>query len=586
MSDIKGLLKNPRIIIYILAVLAAIILIHPGYTPEQGLTTHLNFGLDLEGGSWLQIKLEGALAQLDADPGQLVKAIVEPAIGAPINITNSDLAVSGTENKSVTFTTSASVNQSQIDILGLGTASVDKLNGGLTQVTISSTSKETLIKTYLSKSLDAEVIPMSSSNGVITYEVRKAVSEADLQALMEKVGGSILKNQDGASTYKEGVSTQTRDLTRDILNDKLNTFGLKDVPVRTVGESYILIDFAGIDLATAKEIAEKPGKFEIRIQTTGNETEHVLYGDSIVDVGIPSFHDNQWHTPFTLNDAGAKALQKVALDTGAVDDPQNHYLNMYLDNVKIYGAPLSDSAAAKLRDAPIYSWEASTGSDQAAQTEAKALQVHLRAGALPVNVVLVGSGHVDPGLGAQFKTEAMIAGLISLIAVAAVVYFRYKRPEILVPMVGTSISEVIMILGVAALINWQLDLAAIAGVIASIGTGIDHLIIITDEVLYEGKLPSTKKVFSSRIGKAFAIIIGAASTVIIAMSPLVVMGFGTLKGFAITSIIGVFIGVIVARPVYGVIIKELLEAKGEVEGKGNQIEEEAQPIKRPRKTNS
>jgi len=568
MSDKKDIFKNPRIIIYILAILAAIILIHPGYTPGQGVTTHLNYGLDLEGGSWLQIKLEGALAQLDADPGQLVKAIVEPAIGAPINITNSDLAVGGSENKSIAFTTTTSVNESQIDILGLGTASVEKLSGDLTQVTISSTSKETLIKTYLSKSLDAEVIPTSTNDGVIVYEIRKAVSEADLQALMEKVGGSILKNKDGTSSYKEGVSTQTRDLTRDILNDKLNTFGLKDVPVRTVGESYILIDFAGIDLATAKEIAEKPGKFEIRIQTTGNETEHVLYGDSIVDVGIPTFHDNQWHTPFTLNDAGAKALQKVALDTGAVDDPESHYLNMYLDKVKVYGAPLSPSAASKLREAPIYSWEASTGSDEAAKTEAKALQVHLRAGALPVNVVLVGSGHVDAGLGAQFKTEAVIAGLISLIAVAAVVYFRYKRPEILIPMVGTSISEVIMILGVAALIKWQLDLAAIAGIIASIGTGIDHLIIITDEVLFEGKLPSTKKVFSSRIGKAFVIIIGAASTVIIAMSPLVVMGFGTLKGFAITSIIGVFIGVIVARPVYGVIIKELLEAKGEVEGKG------------------
>jgi preprotein translocase subunit SecD len=568
MSDKKDIFKNPRIIIYILAILAAIILIHPGYTPGQGVTTHLNYGLDLEGGSWLQIKLEGALAQLDADPGQLVKAIVEPAIGAPINITNSDLAVGGSENKSIAFTTTTSVNESQIDILGLGTASVEKLSGDLTQVTISSTSKETLIKTYLSKSLDAEVIPTSTNDGVIVYEIRKAVSEADLQALMEKVGGSILKNKDGTSSYKEGVSTQTRDLTRDILNDKLNTFGLKDVPVRTVGESYILIDFAGIDLATAKEIAEKPGKFEIRIQTTGNETEHVLYGDSIVDVGIPTFHDNQWHTPFTLNDAGAKALQKVALDTGAVDDPESHYLNMYLDKVKVYGAPLSPSAASKLREAPIYSWEASTGSDEAAQTEAKALQVHLRAGALPVNVVVIGSGLVDAGLGAQFKTEAVIAGLISLIAVAAVVYFRYKRPEILIPMVGTSISEVIMILGVAALIKWQLDLAAIAGIIASIGTGIDHLIIITDEVLFEGKLPSTKKVFSSRIGKAFVIIIGAASTVIIAMSPLVVMGFGTLKGFAITSIIGVFIGVIVARPVYGVIIKELLEAKGEVEGKG------------------
>ena len=164
---------------------------------------------------------------------------------------------------------------------------------------------------------------------------------------------------------------------------------------------------------------------------------------------------------------------------------------------------------------------------------------------------------MDAGLGAQFKTAALITGLISLVAVAAVVYFRYRRPEILIPMVGTSTSEVIMLLGVAALIGWQLDLASIAGIIAAIGTGIDHLVIITDEVLYEGKLPPTK-VFKSRIGKAFTIILGAASTNIIALSPLVVMGFGSLKGFAITTIIGVFIGVIFARPVYGVVIKELL----------------------------
>ncbi len=563
MSDKKSLLNNPRIIIFILAVLGALIAIHPGYTPGEGITSHLNFGLDLEGGSWLQIKLEGALAQVDADPGKIVSALVQHAISAPINITNSNLGVGGSADKSITFTTSAPINASQIEILGLGTVKVDKLNGGTTQVTISSTSEEALIQTYLSKSLDAEVVPMSTQNEVV-YEIRTAVSEAELEALMGKVGGSIHKNEDGSSTYKEGVSTETRDLTKSILSDKLNSFGLKDIPVRTVGEDYILIDFAGIDLATAKEIAEKPGKFEIRIQTTGNETQHVLYGDSIVSVGIPGFVDNQWHTPFTLNEEGARALQKVALETGAVDDPESHYLNMYLDDVKIYGAPLSYDAAAKLRDAPIYSWEASTGTDEAAKTEAKTLQVHLRSGALPVNVVLVGSGHVDAGLGAQFKTASVITGLISLVAVAAVVYFRYRRPEILVPMIGTSISEVIMILGFAALIKWQLDLAAIAGIIASIGTGIDHLIIITDEVLQEGKLPSTKKVFSSRISKAFVIILGAASTVIIAMSPLVVMGFGTLKGFAIVTIIGVFIGVIVARPVYGVVIQELLEAKGEV----------------------
>ena len=545
MSDKKSLFKNPRVIIFILILLGSIVAIHPGYTPGEGPTSNLNFGLDLEGGSWLQIKLEGALAQIDADSGKLVSGIVEPIIGAPIEITKNGLDVGGSADKSITFTTSAPVSASQLE--SLGTVSVDKLSGNTTQVTISSTSKEALIQAYLSKALDAEIVPMSIQDGMI-YEIRTAVTEEQLETLLEKVGGSIHKNEDGTSTYKEGVSSETRDLTRDILNDKLNSMGLKDIPVRTVGDDYILIDFAGIDLATAKEIAEKPGKFEIRIQTTGNETEHVIYGDSIVGVGIPSFHDEQWHTPFTLNEEGARTLQKVALETGAIDNPDAHYLMMYLDEVEIYGAPLSPSAASKLREGPIYSWEASTGTDEAAKAEATALQVHLRAGALPVNVVLVGSGHVDAGLGAQFKTAALVTGLISLVAVAAVVFFRYRRPEILLPMVGTSTSEVIMLLGVAALIGWQLDLASIAGIIAAIGTGIDHLVIITDEVLYEGKLPPTK-VFKSRIGKAFTIILGAASTNVIALSPLVVMGFGSLKGFAITTIIGVFIGVIFARPV-------------------------------------
>lgn len=554
MSDKKGLLKNVRVIVFILIFLGSIVAIHPSYTPGEGISTNLNFGLDLEGGSWLQIKLEGALVQIDADSGKLVSGVVESIIGSPVEITENTLDVGGSAEKSITFTTSAPVSSSQLE--SLGTVNVEKISGNTTQVTISSTSKETFIQTYLSKAFDTEVVPISSANG-ITYEIRTAVTEEELETLLAKVGASIHKNDDGTSTYKEGVSTETRDLTKEILSDKLNSLGLKDIPVRTVGEDYILIDFAGVDLATAKEIAEKPGKFEIRIQTTGNETEHVLYGDSVVSVGIPSFHDEQWHTPFTLNDEGARALQKVALETGAIDNPEEHYLNMYLDGVKIYGAPLSYSAAAKLREGPIYSWEASTGTDETAKKEATALQVHLRAGALPVNVVLVGSGHVDAGLGSQFKTQAVIAAIFSMVAVAGVVFFKYRRPEILIPMVGTSFSEVVMILGVAAVIGWQLDLPAIAGIIASIGTGIDHLVIITDEVLYEGKLPPTK-VFHSRIGKAFAIILGAASTNIIALSPLVVMGFGTLKGFAITTIIGVLIGVLFARPVYALVIKEFL----------------------------
>lgn len=557
----QSIFKNTRVRLFILVLLASLVAIHPWYVAGEGFTTDLNYGLDLEGGSWLQIKLQGAVTQVDADPGAIVKQMVESTIKTSIEVTDVSIPSDGSGNGQayVTFTTGEYFTQSQIDLLGLGQATINRnRNDGKTEVTLYST-KESLIVAFLSNSLNTEVVPITYTDG-IQYEIRTAVSEQELQDLMATVGGSIVKNTDGTLKYRAGVTTETRDMTKEILSEKLNSLGLKDIPVRTVGEDYILIDFAGIDLATAKDIAEKPGKFEIRIQTTGNDSVHVLYGDDIESVGVPGFTDGQWQTPFRLSESGALALQRIAIETGAADNPGAHWLNMYLDDNMVYSAPLSPSAADVLKDHPIYAWQSSTGGDDDSKIQAEQLQIHLRAGALPVNVELVGSGHVDAALGKKFKTQSVLAGFLSLIAVAFVVFRRYHKKEILLPMVATSVSEVFMILGFAGAVGWQLDLASIAGIIAVIGTGIDHLVIITDEVLHEGKLPSTK-VYLERITKAFGIIFAAAATTTIAMSPLVVMGFGALKGFAITTIVGVMIGVLVARPVYGIVIKEVLQKR-------------------------
>ncbi len=560
----KSIFRDLRVIIFIIALLGSIVFIHPGYNSEEGFTTNLKYGLDLEGGSWLQVKLQGALVQVDADTNMLLKALVEPLIGNTIDITSSTAAITGqglAQTQVITFTTPSTVTNSQMDLLGLGEYTINDQNG-LTQIKLT-TSKETLIDSYLGNSLKAEIVPLVTTDGV-EYEIRTAVTEQQIESLMSAVGGSIVKNTDGSSRYQDRVRTETRDLTKSILSEKMNSLGLKDIPVKTVGDEYILIDFAGIDLATAREIAEKPGKFEIRIQITGNETKHVLYGENIESVGIVGYNemDGMWFTPFTLTETGALALQKAAVETGATRNPMEHNLIMLLDGNEVYSAPLSNSAAQQLETSPIYSWQSSTGSDDEGQSKAQQLQIHLRAGALPVKVEVIGAGHVDATLGTQFKKESVFAGFIVLLAVALVVYRKYHQKEILIPMVGTSVSEVIMILGVASAIGWQLDLPSIAGIIAAIGTGIDHLVIITDEVLYEGKLPPTK-VYLSRITKAFSIILAAATTTVIAMGPLVLMGFGSLKGFAITTIIGVFIGVVIARPVYGKMINEVLKNKSE-----------------------
>jgi len=116
------------------------------------------------------------------------------------------------------------------------------------------------------------------------------------------------------------------------------------------------------------------------------------------------------------------------------------------------------------------------------------------------------------------------------------------------------VSEIIIILGVASLIKWTIDLASIAGIIASVGTGVDHQIIITDEIAL-----GRERVFSikEKIKRAFFIIFGTASTTIAAMVPLGVIGIGIMRGFAVTTVIGVLVGIFITRPTYGKIIEKL-----------------------------
>ena len=116
--------------------------------------------------------------------------------------------------------------------------------------------------------------------------------------------------------------------------------------------------------------------------------------------------------------------------------------------------------------------------------------------------------------------------------------------------------NVFIILGFAALIRWNLDLAAIAGIIAAVGTGVDDQIVITDEVMYGRK---NQEHWLKRMKNAFFIIFAAYFTMLVAMLPLYFLGAGVLRGFALTTIVGVTIGVFITRPAYGKMIEILME---------------------------
>ncbi len=558
MNDEKPFYHNWRILLLVFVILGSIAAITISYSNGQfHIGNNLKYGLDLDGGSWLQVQLQGAVTQVDADPGKIVQAEFSKLLNDP------NVKINGVSAGSVSFMTSKATTQKTIDSFGFGTSTVSSSPDGGTTVTLQ-TNKDFLIQKYLRDSLNADVKLIPGSPGrPPTYEIRKAVTEDSLNAILIPVGGKVIP------PFRVGVTPETRDETKKRLEDKLNPISFKQITITPIGDNYLLIDLPGVSIEEARKLSLTPGKFEIRIQVAGNETAHVLYGDQIIGVGVPQKEKgDSWGVSFELNDDGAKALRDAAIQYGAVTNPGAHYLSMYLDDKLVFDAPLAPDLAKNIQSVSVRSMVATTGAGDVGQEKAKELQLHLRAGALPVQVQEAGSGEVPAPLGQKFKEQVAIAGLIALILVAIVVALRYKQPNIIIPMLSTSFSEVIIILGFAVLFGLQLDLATIAGIIAVIGTGVDHLIIITDEVLAGGALPPDK-VYKSRISKAFAIIFAAASTVLVAMLPLILfMDSSALRGFAEITIAGVLIGVFIARPAYAVIIQGMLvEATDKVTGK-------------------
>ena len=120
-------------------------------------------------------------------------------------------------------------------------------------------------------------------------------------------------------------------------------------------------------------------------------------------------------------------------------------------------------------------------------------------------------------------------------------------------MIITLFSEIFIIIGLAALFKQSIDSAAIAGIIAAIGTGLDDQIVIADEIV-KGQQDTIRQ----SIKKAFFIIFVAFAATVAAMLPLLWAGAGLLKGFALATIAGVVIGVFITRPAYAAVLEEIM----------------------------
>ena len=158
----------------------------------------------------------------------------------------------------------------------------------------------------------------------------------------------------------------------------------------------------------------------------------------------------------------------------------------------------------------------------------------LSSGNLPEPVNIVSSVRISETLGSQFMAVSVLSIVGSLIAVGFIIFLRYKNPKLVAPIVFTGASEVFILLGMWFTNFATLNLSAIAGIIAAVGTGVDDQIIITDESETE-----SIKDWTARMKTAFFVIFTSAASTIGAMTPILSPQFSTLMvGLAGLGLLG------------------------------------------------
>ena len=367
----------------------------------------------------------------------------------------------------------------------------------------------------------------------------------------------------------------------DNMKERLNVYGLSDIVIRDAGDlsgnQYIVVEIAGASEEEIKDLLAKQGKFEAKI---GNTTifkggkDIVYVGRSAQEARVENCNSNGGQTAcrfnfaITLSGEAAQRQADATKDLSVIYDPnspRNGYLNekleLFLDDKKVDELNIAADLKGQAQTQIAISGPGIGANQQEAIANAlqgmKRLQTILITGSLPVKLNIVKTDAISPLLGEQFINNAIIMSLLAILAVAIVLGIRYKKFMIAFPILITMLSEVLILLGVAAFIGWNMDLAAIAGILVAIGTGVDDQIVITDETL-KGETAAVYN-WREKVKRAFLIIMLAYLTVVVAMIPLIFAGAGLLKGFAITTIIGVTIGVFITRPAYSSFVEIILK---------------------------
>jgi preprotein translocase subunit SecD len=187
------------------------------------------------------------------------------------------------------------------------------------------------------------------------------------------------------------------------------------------------------------------------------------------------------------------------------------------------------------------------------QQETQDLSMTLRSGALPASIKYLEERTVGPSLGADSIRSGVRAAMVGMLAVLIfmLVYYRWAGVNADIAL----ILNLVILLGFMGYFGAVLTLPGIAGVILTVGMGVDSNVLIFERIreeLRNGKTPPSA--VEQGFSHAWITIVDTHVTTIVSAAILFIFGTGPVKGFATTLVFGLlanlFTAVFVSRVIF------------------------------------
>jgi preprotein translocase subunit SecD len=458
---------------------------------------HVVLGLDLQGGSYLLMQVDGNTVRKDQlqaiydDVLSVLRQARIPFTGRAIRGASVEVHITRDTDVDNALSKLRALSQPLTGFAGTtGARTLDvNNNGGL--------------------------ITLTPTDAAVTERVRQAVDQS-IQIIERRVNGLGLVEP---TIQREGIDR--------IL---VQVPGLQDPSrlIDLIGKTAKL-DFRMVDLSMTPEQAAQahPADSEI-LDGEGNEKYLVekrvlVSGGDLVDAQ-PGF-DQQNGLPvvnFRFNSSGARKFAEVT--TNNVGKP----FAIVLDN-KVISAPVIRT--------PITGGQGQISGNFTVQS-ANDLAVLLRAGALPAPLTVVEERTVGPGLG----QDSINAGEHAAYAGAAlVIVFMLATYGLFGLFANVAVAvNVAMIFGLLSLLSATLTLPGIAGIVLTVGIAVDSNVLIYERIREEVRHGrSAINAIDAGFTRALATILDSNITTFIAAAVLFYIGTGPVRGFAVTLGIGI-----------------------------------------------